>query len=111
MSITSEAVDRLVEHQRRLDAERADDDPRRPILPPHAVENIRARRLYDSGWTIGYLTKGGTYIIASNGSTTDSGQPRDLLAILPGDVGQGAVLILWVAVGPQLVDEVVAALS
>lgn len=37
---------------------------------------------------------------------TDSGKPRDLIAILPGDLGQGAVLQLSITTNPNLVREV-----
>lgn len=57
--------------------------------------------------TYGYITEGGTYIIAISGQWTDSGSPRDLLAILPGppEVYRSRVVILRPTVNPQLVKD------
>lgn len=76
------------------------------LLPDELAEAIRARRPIKTEWTDCYRTRGGTYVIASNGRQSDSGKPRDLLAILPSDVGQGAVLKLWMAVNPDFVAAV-----
>lgn len=73
-----------------------------------AIE-ARATGAFDAFLTI-YVTKGGTLIIASRGSVTDSGKPRDLAAILPADLGAGRVLPLWLAVNPELITGLEAAL-
>lgn len=54
------------------------------LLTPKAVKRIMKGKPYDERhdpWTIGYWTRGGTYIIASNGKQTDNQEPHDLLAI------------------------------
>lgn len=67
-----------------------------------AIKPTKAGVSVDS-FTLVYATKGGTVMVASDGRGTDSGQARDLLAILPADCGQGRVLVLWPAVNPELV--------
>lgn len=63
-------------------------------------------------FTYTYRARGGTYIIASQGTITDSGRPRDLIAILPGSLDLGTrVLPLYVAVDPDLVDALRSALD
>ncbi|MFW6598160.1 hypothetical protein ACQBAU_16110 [Propionibacteriaceae bacterium Y2011] len=51
-----------------------------------------------------YISDGGTLIIASTPEMTDSRRPRDLLAVLPIDLGAGRVIPLWPAVNPDLVN-------
>jgi hypothetical protein len=58
-------------------------------------------------WSIGYRTKGGTYVIASNGRQSDAQRPRDLVVILPGvwgpDGHESRVLPLTPLVNPDFV--------
>lgn len=70
-------------------------------LDSATIEAIRAGREFKSTWTIGYRTTGGSYIIASDGRQTDSGQARDLLAILPFDLGKGRVVMLYAGANPE----------
>lgn len=72
----------------------------------HERAAIRERRGFVGTHVMGTTTRGGTYIIASLAKWNDSGHPRDLLAVLPGDLGHGRVLPLYIAVGPDLVTEV-----
>ena len=58
-------------------------------------------------WVMGYPTKGGTYMIATAGRATDSGRPRDLVAIDPA----GNVHQVWVAVNPDFIAELKELLS
>lgn len=81
------------------------------IFTPEQATAIRERRGFATDHVIATTTKGGTYVIASSGKWNDSGLPRDLLAILPGDLGQGRVLALYIAVSPDLIAEVEAILS
>lgn len=81
------------------------------ILSLEFAEAIRERRAFKDANLIAAHTKGGTYVLASSGRWNDSGRPRDLLAILPGNLGQGQVLKLYVGVSPDLVDEVEATLA
>ena len=81
------------------------------MLSPEAAEAIRARRAFTNDHLIGAHTKGGTYVLASKGKWNDNGKPRDLLAILPSDIGQGQVLALYIAVNPELIAEVESALA
>lgn len=66
---------------------------------------IRERLPFIDSSLIGYLSKGGTYMLASRGRWNDNGKRRDLAAILPGDLGQGQVISLYIGTNPQLVDE------
>lgn len=63
----------------------------------------RATGAFDT-WTQIYITPGGTLVVAASGNSTDSGSPRDLLAVLPGDLGQGLVVPLNITVNPDLVE-------
>lgn len=76
------------------------------IFTPEQAEAIRERRGFATDHVIATTTKGGTYVIASSGKWNDNGMPRDLLAVLPGDLGQGRVLALYIAVSPDLIAEV-----
>ena len=81
------------------------------IFTDKQLEAIRERRGFVTPHLIATVTKGGTYIIASSGRWNDNGRPRDLVAILPGDLGQGRVLALYIAVNPALIAELEAALA
>lgn len=76
------------------------------IFTTEQLEAIRERRGFTTPHLIATRTKGGTYVIASSGKWNDDGKPRDLLAVLPGDLGQGVVIQLYVAASPDLVAEV-----
>lgn len=80
-------------------------------LSPEFAEAIRERRGFTNDHLIAAHTKGGTYVIASTGRWNDNGKPRDLVAILPGDLGQGQVLKLYIAVDPAFVAELEAVLA
>ena len=74
------------------------------IINEATSKRIRERLPFtDDPWLIGYRSKGGTYIIASNGKQTDSGKPRDLIALTPFGIHQ-----LWFSVSPELASEVEA---
>lgn len=78
------------------------------FITPHVAELIRNRQPVtpnDDPHLIAYMTKGGTYIVASNGKQTDSRKPRDHAAILPGDLGKGRVIPLYIATHPDLIAE------
>jgi hypothetical protein len=74
-------------------------------LHPEVLERIRNRSAFAQPiqQLTGYWTQGGTYVIASAGYATDSGDPRDLVAILPGDLGQGRVVPLYIGTNPAVV--------
>lgn len=76
------------------------------ILTAATADAIRGRRPFLVGSLMGYTTHGGTYMLATPAPWTDDGYRRDLVAILPGDLGHGRVLPLYVGVNPALVDEV-----
>ncbi|MDO4717525.1 MAG: hypothetical protein Q4B08_08170 [Propionibacteriaceae bacterium] len=59
----------------------------------------------------GYITDGGTYILASRPEWTDSGRPRDLVAVLTAPLQGTRVIPLWPAVNPDLVADLRAALD
>ena len=61
--------------------------------------------------TFGYVSEGGTYIIASRRVWNDYGIAHDLVAILPGALEGSRVLPLYVAVNPDLVSAIRAALG
>ena len=81
------------------------------FFSPEQAEAIRERRGFATDHFIAATTNGGTYILASSGKWNDSNLPRDLLAILPGDLGQGRVLALYIAVNPDLIAEVEAIIT
>lgn len=62
-------------------------------------------------WSGAYVTDGGTWMLATRGEATDSGCPRDLLAVTPGPIGGTRVHPLYIAVDPDLVDALRAALD
>lgn len=71
------------------------------LLTPKAVKRIMKGKPYDERhdpWTIGYWTRGDTYIIASNGKQTDSQEPNDLAAI----TYNGSVIQLRPTTNPEL---------
>lgn len=80
-----------------------------PYFTPEQTQLLRERKAFTTPHLIVSHTKGGTYVLASNGKWNDNGKPRDLLAVLPGDLGHGHVLQLWVSVSPELMAEVEAA--
>ena len=61
--------------------------------------------------TMAYYSRGGSYILATDGKWTDSGRPRDLLAITPLRMEGTRVHYLWPAVNPNLVAALRAALD
>lgn len=76
-------------------------------IPEPIQEKIRDRKPFrDERDVQGYLTRGGTYVIASQGKTSDSGKPRDLIAVVPGERFQFEVVLLWPAVHPDFVHQV-----
>ena len=54
----------------------------------------------DAG-TLSYITKGGTWVLASKGIYNDDGRPHDLVAVLQ----DGSVLPLRPTVNPELVQQ------
>ena len=82
-----------------------------PYFTAEQVEALRERRGFTTPHIIAAHTKGGTYVIASKGQWNDNGKPRDLLAILPGDLGQGQIIRLHVATSDRLIEEVEAAIA
>lgn len=78
------------------------------FITPVVAERIRKRQPVTKSHDphlIAYRSKGGTYIIGSNGAQGDSGKPRDLAAILPGNLGQGRVIQLYISAHPDLIRE------
>lgn len=61
--------------------------------------------------TISYVTRGGTYVIASAPNWSDSGEARDLVAVLPMALEGTRVLPLWPTVNPDLIEALRAALD
>lgn len=91
-------------------------EPSEPVIPsdtlsPEFAKAIRDRRGFTDDHLLAARTRGGTYVIASAGRWNDNGKPRDLVAILPRDLGQGQVLKLYVAVNPAFVAELEAVLA
>ena len=75
------------------------------ILTMAQREDIRVHAPFNETLLEAYMTPGGTYMLATPGKWTDSGAPRDLIAV----VGDGALIIpLYPAVNPDLVTEVQA---
>lgn len=63
--------------------------------------------------TVAYVSRGGTYLIASAPNWNDSGEARDLVAILPmaAERGGSRVVVLRPTVNPELVDALRAVLD
>jgi len=57
-------------------------------------------------WTFAYITQGGTWILASEGAYSDSGQPRDLLAVLPHQIEDSRVQPLYIAANPEVIEAI-----
>ena len=55
-------------------------------------------------WCTAYVTEGGTYMLATPPEWTDSGRPRDLIAITPGPIDGTRVHPVWMAVDPDLIQ-------
>ena len=73
--------------------------------PTDLIEAVKAWRtgsLYSG--LIGYLTTGGTYVLATSPQWTDSGLARDLVAILPAALNGTRVVPLTPLVNPDVVD-------
>ncbi len=65
------------------------------------VDLAHAGTPFEGGWWIGYLTRGGTYIVASKGLQFDDGLDRDSIAI----TRWGQVVPLSIATPPDFVEE------
>lgn len=85
----------------------------RPLLPAEIVENVRARRVFKKATAglIGYVTTGGTYILATAAHWSDDNRARDLIAVLPGDLGNGRVVPLYIGTNPDVVAYLEAQLA
>lgn len=70
-----------------------------------AAAQRRTGRL--DAWTLAYLTKGGTYMIASAAAGNDDDRPHDLIAVLL----DGTVLVLRPTVNPDLFEAVAEAVQ
>lgn len=66
---------------------------------------------YLDTWTVGSVTEGGTYVIASSPDWNDDDQPHDLVAVLPAPIEGTRVLPLRPNVNPDLVGALRAALD
>ena len=65
---------------------------------------ILERRPFKNPSLIGYVTRGGSYLLAVPSLWTDDMKPHDLVAILPGPIGGSRVHILYPFVNPDLVQ-------
>lgn len=72
--------------------------------------DARATGAIDSA-TTGYVTEGGTYVLASPPSWTDDGEPHDLVAIFPVPLEGSRVAVLRPTVNPAWVAQLRAALD
>lgn len=66
---------------------------------------------YLDACNVGYVTDGGTYVIASTPAWNDDDRPHDLVAVLPAPIEGTRVLPLRPNVNPDLVDALRAALD
>ncbi len=78
-------------------------------LKPEHLEAINERRGFVTPALIGTMTKGGTYIIATNGALEANGRSKDLAAVVPTLTGW-LVIALRPTVNPALIAEIQAAL-
>lgn len=84
--------------------------PSRPLLSEKAIKRIKQGKSYSEKhdpWSIGYWSRGETYIIASNGKQTDSMTPNDLVAI----TFNGTVVQLRPTTNPELIELVTKIVS
>lgn len=73
-------------------------------IPEHIQQKIAARKPFKDEHDVqGYRTRGGTYIIATQGLASDTSKPRDLLAIVLDSTFQLFVVVLWPATAPEFV--------
>lgn len=80
-------------------------NPKTPKTAAEMAAHARARTPFQSLYLDGYLTTGGTYMIATAPRWTDNGKPRDLAAILPAPLEGTRVVPMYVAVDPDLINE------
>lgn len=78
-----------------------------PYLPEHLARSIRDRRPFngsvrDTKGLIGYITAGGTYIVATHPALADGRRCDDLVAISP----TTGVYALRITVNPDLVEAI-----
>jgi hypothetical protein len=79
-------------------------------INPGALSRISERKPFAIGtypWIFAYRTKGGTYMIASDGKQSDSEKPSDLLAV----AWDWEVLVLSPLMAPEVLQEILGALS
>ena len=81
-----------------------------PELSGPAITALRTRQRFTEGDLSAYITKGGNYVLATSGAYSDDGKARDLLLILPVDLGKGRLIRLWPALHPQFVPSIEEAL-
>lgn len=81
-----------------------------PELSGPAITALRTRQRFTEGDLSAYITKGGSYVLATSGAYSDDGKARDLLLILPVDLGKGRLVRLWPALHPQFVPSIEEAL-
>lgn len=79
--------------------------PKTPKTAAEMAAHARARTPFRDLYLDGYVTTGGTYMIATRGRWTDNGKPRDLAAILPVRLEGTRVFPMYVAVDPDLINE------
>jgi hypothetical protein len=77
------------------------------ILKADTIAAIKARKPARQPWVFTYKTRGGTYVLANDGTQSDSGKPRDLLAL---DLF-GKVVVLSPLTSPGLIAEFTAAVE
>lgn len=67
------------------------------------VTAVRYRRPFKTAHLYGRPTAGGTYLLGVPAPWNDDDKPRDLLAILPADLGNGRVVVLRPTANPDVV--------
>lgn len=72
--------------------------------------DARATGAIDSA-TTGYVTEGGTYVLASSPLWNDDGEPHDLVAIFPVPLEGSRVAVLRPTVNPAWIAQLRAALD
>lgn len=70
----------------------------------HIIDAVAARATGPLDYaTVGYVTDGGTYVVASSARLNDDGRTHDLVAVLPMPIEGSRVLVLRPTVNPDLI--------
>lgn len=73
------------------------------------LDKVRERKPFQTAWVAGYLTKGGSYVIASR--QADRQPLRDLIMVFPAVLNGRVAVAIDITANPEWVDALDAALK